>query len=105
MRCCSSPACSRECGLIGSAAREAVLIPDSAIGTDQSRRFVYVVGANDVPEARPVVTGPLDAGLRVIRSGLGPQDRVVVGGIQQVRPGQPVAVQERAVNVAAGNAS
>ena len=56
--------------LIGSAPYEALLIPDVAIATDQTRKIVFVVKDDDTVEARPVVLGPLDEGLRVVREGL-----------------------------------
>ncbi len=76
--------------LIGSAPYEAVLIPDTAIATDQSRKIVFVVKDDDTVEARPVVLGPLDEGLRVIREGLKAEDRVIVDGIQRARVGAKV---------------
>lgn len=79
--------------LIGSAPYEALLLPDAAIGTDQSRKIVYVLKADDTVEARPVQLGPIDAGLRVVRDGLKPDDRVVVDGLQRVRAGQKVKPQ------------
>jgi membrane fusion protein, multidrug efflux system len=77
--------------LIGSAPYEALLLPDTAIATDQSRKIVFVVGDGDIVEARPVTLGPLDDGLRVIREGLKPEDRVVVEGLQRARVGAKVA--------------
>jgi membrane fusion protein, multidrug efflux system len=77
--------------LIGSSPYEALLLPDSAVATDQSRKIVFVVKADDTVEARPVILGPLDDGLRVIREGLKPEDRVVVDGLQRVRVGAKVA--------------
>ena len=77
--------------LIGSAPYEALLIPDVAVATDQSRKIVFVVKPDDTVEARPVVLGPLDEGLRVIREGLKPDDRVIVNGIQRARVGAKVA--------------
>lgn len=77
--------------LIGSAPYEALLLPDTAIATDQSRKIVFVVGHDDTVEARPVVLGPLDEGLRVIREGLKPEDRVIVEGIQRARIGAKVS--------------
>ena len=62
--------------LIGSAPYEALLLPDSAIATDQSRKIVFVVNNENVVEVRPVVLGPLDEGLRVVREGLKPGDKV-----------------------------
>ena len=77
--------------LIGSSPYEALLLPDAAIATDQSRKIVFVVKADDTVEARPVVLGPLDDGLRVIREGLKPEDRVIVDGLQRARVGAKVS--------------
>jgi len=76
--------------LIASAPYEALLVPDTAIATDQSRKIVFVVKDDDTVEAKPVTLGPLDEGLRVIREGLKPEDRVVVDGLQRVRVGAKV---------------
>jgi membrane fusion protein, multidrug efflux system len=77
--------------LIGSSPYEALLIPDTAVATDQSRKIVFVVKEDDTVEARPVILGPLDEGLRVIREGLKPEDRVIVEGLQRARVGAKVA--------------
>ena len=77
--------------LIASAPYEALLVQDSAIATDQSRKIVFVVKDDDTVEAKPVILGPLDQGLRVIREGLKPEDRVIVDGLQRVRVGAKVA--------------
>ena len=77
----------------GSGAYQALLVPDTAIVTDGVRRVVYVVGADGVVAAKPVQLGPLADGLRVIRAGLAPDDRVVINGLQRARPGQPVTAQ------------
>ena len=77
--------------LIGSLPYEALLIPDSAIATDQSRKIVFVVKDDDTVEAREVVLGPLDEGLRVIREGLKGEDRVIIDGIQRARIGAKVS--------------
>src|SRR5215510_519949 len=77
--------------LIGSAPYEALLIPDTAIATDQSRKIVFVVKDDDTVEARTVTLGPLEDGLRVIRTGLNGEDRVIVDGIQRARVGAKVA--------------
>ena len=77
--------------LIGSAPYEALLLPDTAIATDQSRKIVFVVKDDDTVEAKPVVLGPLDDGLRVIREGLKPEDRVIVDGLQRARVGAKVS--------------
>ena len=72
-------------------AREALLIADPAIGTDQQGRFVLVVGKNDIVEKRAVQLGGTVDGLRVVKSGLKASDRVVLRGL--VRPGMTVAPQ------------
>jgi multidrug efflux system membrane fusion protein len=73
---------------------EALLINDTAIGTDQNRKYVYVLGAENKAEYRVVTLGPLVDGLRVARSGLKPGERIVVNGLQRVRPGAPIAPEE-----------
>src|SRR3982075_1457420 len=77
--------------LIASAPYEALLLPDTAIATDQSRKIVFVVKNDDTVEAKPVTLGPLDEGLRVIREGLKAEDRVIVDGLQRARVGAKVA--------------
>ena len=77
--------------LIGSSPYEALLLPDVAIASDQSRKIVFVVKDDDTVEVRPVTLGPLDEGLRVIREGLKPEDRVIIDGLQRARPGAKVA--------------
>jgi RND family efflux transporter MFP subunit len=81
--------------LLGSGEREAMLLPDSAVVTDQSRKVVYVVGPDNVIEMRPVQLGRLVDNLRVIREGLTPADVVVVSGLQRVRVGAPVTPVEQ----------
>jgi RND family efflux transporter MFP subunit len=76
--------------LIASAPYEALLLPDTAIATDQSRKIVFVVKDDDTVEAKPVTLGPLDEGLRVIREGLKAEDRVIVDGLQRARVGAKV---------------
>jgi membrane fusion protein, multidrug efflux system len=76
--------------LIGSAPYEALLIPDVAVATDQSRKIVFVVKDDNRVEASQVVLGPLDDGLRVIREGLNPEDHVIIDGIQRARVGAKV---------------
>jgi RND family efflux transporter MFP subunit len=79
--------------LIGSAEYDAILINDSAVGTDQSVKFVLKVGAGNKVEYAPVKLGPLIDGMRVVRDGLEPNDLILVKGLQQVRPGMPVTPQ------------
>lgn len=76
--------------LLGEGPYEAVLIPDEAISVDQTIQFVYVVGENDIVQRRQIKPGRLQKGLRVIRSGLQKDDRVIIKGIQRVRAGMPV---------------
>ena len=76
--------------VIASGEYEAMLVPDAAIATDQSRKIVMVVKADDTVEARPVTLGPLDQGLRVIREGLKADDRVIIDGLQRARIGAKV---------------
>ena len=70
----------------GQTAR-ALLIPAAAVQTDQARKIVYVVGKDGMVAAKPVELGPEVDGLRVIRAGLTPTDRVVITGYQFARPG------------------
>lgn len=77
--------------LAATPAYRALLVPDSAIVTDGLRRLVQVVDGEGNVTGRPVVLGPLVGNLRVIRSGLGPRDRIVIDGLQRVMPGQKVS--------------
>ncbi|WP_036170275.1 efflux RND transporter periplasmic adaptor subunit [Massilia sp. 9096] len=77
----------------GGQAKDALLINDRAVNTDQSHKFVYVVSADNKAEYRAVELGPVIDGLRVVRSGLKPGEKIVVGGLQRVHPGAPVAPQ------------
>ena len=76
--------------LLGSGAYRAMLSPDEAIATDQTRRTVFVVGRDAKAAIRNVETGPLVEGLRVIKTGIGPDDLVVLDGLARLRPGAPV---------------
>jgi RND family efflux transporter MFP subunit len=76
------------------AAADAVLVPDAAVMTDQGQKIVYLVNAENKVEARPVTPGPLARGLRVVVEGLKPDDRVIIKGMQRVRPGLPVEPQD-----------
>jgi multidrug efflux system membrane fusion protein len=72
------------------------MIPDKAIVSDQARKIVFTVNAENVVTATPVVLGPIAEGLRVIKSGLKPEDRVVIEGLANpaVRPGAKVTPTE-----------
>jgi multidrug efflux system membrane fusion protein len=76
--------------LIGSSPYEALLIPDTAVATDQSRKIVFVVKDDNTVEAKTVVLGPIDEGLRVIHEGLKAEDKVIIDGIQRARVGAKV---------------
>jgi multidrug efflux system membrane fusion protein len=67
-----------------------LLLPERAINVSQDKRFVYVVGANNIVEYRPVEPGRAIDGKRVIRSGLQQGERVIVNGVQRVMPDMPV---------------
>ena len=74
-------------------ASRALLVSERAIGTDQSRKFVWVVGADNKAEYREVQLGASTQGLRVVTSGLASGERIVVNGLQRVRPGALLAPQ------------
>lgn len=75
-----------------------LLVPDSAITSDLTRKAALVVDKNNVVAARQVELGALVDGLRIIRGGLMPEDRVVIGGVQLVRPGQRVQVRPGSIS-------
>lgn len=72
---------------------QAVLVADRAIGTDQTKKIVYVVGANGQVQPREVTLGSLHEGMRVVRGNLKAGENVVVDGLQRIIPGVPVAPQ------------
>lgn len=84
---------------------DALLIPDRAIVSDQTRKIVFVVDADGKVGAKPVEPGPLVKGLRVIRSGLQRADRVVIDGIANpaVRPGSVVEAISGEITTAAAD--
>jgi RND family efflux transporter MFP subunit len=73
--------------------KDALLVPDIALGSDQAGRYVLVVNGDNVVEQRKVQTGPLEGDLRVIESGLKADDRVVTAGLLRAIPGQKVDPQ------------
>jgi len=77
--------------LVSAETQTVALAPDRAIATDLGKRYVVVVNGSNKAEYRPVEIGPLAGNLRIIRQGLKPGDRVVVGGLQKVKPGDTVA--------------
>ncbi len=74
----------------GSGAYPALLIPDTAVIADGARKVAYVVAADGMVSAKPLQLGPLSGGLRVVRTGITPTDRVIINGGQRARPGQKV---------------
>jgi len=70
--------------------RNAILVPDQALGIDQAGQYVLVVGADDKVDHRQVQVGRVDKGMRVIEGKIGPQDRVIVEGLLRARPGMKV---------------
>src|SRR5216117_93387 len=83
--------------LPGSGRYRAILLPDEAIGSDQSQKFVFVVDGDSKAQYRTVKIGPLVDGLRVVREGVMPEDWVVVAGLQRVRPGLVVDAQRETI--------
>jgi RND family efflux transporter MFP subunit len=87
----------------GTAPYEALLVPDAAIGTEQARRFVMVVVDQDTGRPKYVTLGQVTKdGLRAIKDGIGPDDRIVVSGLMQARPGQKVKPEEQGAKPIAG---
>jgi RND family efflux transporter MFP subunit len=76
---------------------DALLVPDQSIVTDQTRQVVYVVDGQGIVSQKVVHPGRLIEGLRVIRDGVTPTDRVIISGVQRARPGRKVTVQEGVV--------
>ena len=89
--------------LLGSGEFDALLVPDSAILSDQSRRFVWALGKDDIPEQRIVEPGNLERGLRIVRAGLQRDDRIVINGMQRVRPGARVTPTDGRIEPLAGS--
>ena len=94
-----SPGMFARVRLQGSPEYEAILLPDEAIGTDQTSRYVWVVGPDDVPVRRKVELGPLIDGLRVVREGIEPTDWVVTKGQQRIRPDMKIVPKKTPLQV------
>ncbi|WP_169703289.1 efflux RND transporter periplasmic adaptor subunit [Candidatus Kuenenia stuttgartiensis] len=73
--------------IAGSEQYKAMLVPDEAVGSDQSLKFVFIVNPENTVEYRQVTLGPRMNGLRIVREGVMPEDRVIVKGLQRVQPG------------------
>ncbi|PAU65465.1 efflux transporter periplasmic adaptor subunit [Pseudomonas sp. PIC25] len=80
--------------LVGSGTYDAVLIKDVAVGTDLGKKFVLVLDAEGKVNYRSIDLGPKLHGLRIVRNGLGEGDRIVVNGLQRVRPGMAVEAKD-----------
>lgn len=90
--------------LPGSAAFQALLIDDKAVLTDQDRKYVYVMDKEGKAQRRDIQPGAMVEGLRIVKSGLQPGDRVIVDGLQKVfMPGMPVTAQQVAMRAANAN--
>ncbi len=83
----------------------ALLLPETALGSDQGGRYVLVVSAENIVEQRRVTTGPAALGLRVIETGLKAEDRVIVGGLARAIPGQKVQADTQQLSTAPAPAS
>ncbi len=88
-----SPGLFARVRVTGTAPYPAVLLPDEAIGTDQTNKFVYVVAEDGSVARRNVRLGPVHEGMRVVRDGVAPADWVIVRGLQRARPGGKVTPQ------------
>jgi multidrug efflux system membrane fusion protein len=85
----------------GSGKYPALLVDEKAIGTDQAQKFVLTLSSTNTVEYRPVLLGPSIKGKRVVRSGLQAGEKIVVNGLQRVRPGMPVTPEEEPARPAA----
>ena len=84
-------------------ARQTILVSDEAIGTDQDKNYVLVLGKDDKAEYREITTGPIFDGLRVVRSGLAPGDVVIIKGL--VRPGMQVSPRRTPMQASSAQAA
>ena len=82
-----------------SSKHPAVLVDESAIGTDQAQKFVLTLGDKNVVEYRKIELGPVVNGKRIVRSGLQPGEKIIVNGLQRARPGMPVTPQDQVADV------
>jgi len=80
--------------LPSSAPYEAMMVPDAAIVTDQSRKLLMTVAADGTVVPKPITPGPMIDGLRVVRDGITPDDKVIINGLLRARPGAKVTPQD-----------
>lgn len=76
---------------------DALLIPDESIVSDQARKTVLTVSEDGTVSSKVVTLGPISEGLRIVRSGLAPEDKIIIAGIQRARTGQKVTAEEGAI--------
>jgi RND family efflux transporter MFP subunit len=93
-----SPGMFGQMRLFASKPFDALLLPDESIVTDQTRQVVYTVDAQGMVIQKVVTPGRLIGGLRVIRAGIAPTDRVIISGVQRARPGRQVTATEGTVS-------
>jgi RND family efflux transporter MFP subunit len=84
--------------IAGTPKHKAILISDRAVASDQGQKFVLVVDNNNVVQVRPVELGPVLDGLRVVRKGVGIDDRIIINGLVNARPGTKVTPQRGDMN-------
>jgi RND family efflux transporter MFP subunit len=88
----------------GSPEYDAILIPDEAIVTDQSQKLVMTLTEDNRIEPRVIRPGPTELGLRIVRRGLEPEDRIVINGLMRVRPGMEVTPVEGEIGLPTASA-
>jgi multidrug efflux system membrane fusion protein len=79
---------------------DGLLVPDTAVASDQGNKIVFAVADDGAVSAKRVELGPIVDGLRVVRSGLGASDRIVIDGLQRARPGQKVKAEDGTIEAA-----
>lgn len=99
-----SPGMFGRARIAGSAPYIGILLPDDAVGTDQASKYVTLVAEDGTVSRKVVTLGPIIGGMRVIRSGLGAEDWVVIKGQQRARPGQKVAPKREPLQVSSAPA-
>lgn len=91
--------------LKGSERYSAIQIPEESVGTDQSQKFVYIVDSENIVRYRRIELGPVIDGLRVVREGLDPDERVIINGIQRARPESKVDPVEGEIKISRDSAT
>jgi membrane fusion protein, multidrug efflux system len=81
--------------------RESLLVPDAAIASDQASKIVFTVADDGTVASKRIELGPIVDGLRIVRSGLAPTDRIVIDGLQRAHPGQKVTAEDGKIEAAA----